>query len=590
METEDTSYANWSNEKLIVRVTELEQRLRELTAKHTETSASTSTEHVPAPQRPKKLRAERFFNSESYSTRFIALKFAYLGQRYGGFEHHANNPTRLPTIEEELWRALNKAKLIFPSPRSSTSHDEINFEGLDYAKCGRTDRGVSAFGQVVSLSVRSNRPLARQTAPFSEENTASGNVENLGIAALSLENNLDIHYPIPTPVPLIGSATNECLTFDPIHDEVPYPQILNRILPPDIRVTAWCPAPPLDFSARFSCKERRYRYFFTQPAFSPAPGVIRTSRRDGWLDIEAMRRAAKLYEGLHDFRNFCKVDPSKQIDNFERRIYHADVREVGPELESASYVRKRDFAEHEVQNSSSADSFSSDESSMQQDAPPKMYMFVLHGSAFLWHQVRHMVAILFLIGQGLESPYLITQLLDVKTNPTKPLYDMAEDAPLVLWDCIFPGDGADPHQDALEWIYAGEHKIKDNDTDWGIWSAKGGKFGNSGIVQDVWKIWHQRKMNEALAGMLLNLVVDMNNAPPPEEPPATGRAATSQKVFQGGNSHLMKGRYVPVLERPRSESVEIINERYRVRKGYDKNLEEKEKEGTGFRRVKLAMG
>lgn len=33
----------------------------------------------------------------------------------------------------------------------------------------------------------------------------------------------------------------------------------------------------------------------------------------------------------------------------------------------------------------------------------------IKGSAFLWHQVRCMVAVLFLIGQGLESP-------DVRTS------------------------------------------------------------------------------------------------------------------------------------------------------------------------------
>jgi tRNA pseudouridine38/39 synthase len=30
----------------------------------------------------------------------------------------------------------------------------------------------------------------------------------------------------------------------------------------------------------------------------------------------------------------------------------------------------------------------------------------IKGSAFLWHQVRCMVAVLFLIGQGLESPFV----------------------------------------------------------------------------------------------------------------------------------------------------------------------------------------
>ena len=481
---------------------------------------------------------------------------------------------------------MNKAKLIFPSPRLSTSHDEINFEGLDYAKCGRTDRGVSAFGQVVSLHVRSNRPVERRNLSTRDEDTEAKSVEDLGLAALSLETDTEVNST-SLPLNLNSSAMDESLFFDPINDELPYPQILNRLLPNDIRVLAWCPAPPPDFSARFSCKERRYRYFFTQPAFSPTPGALGSGslRREGWLDIEAMRKAAKLYEGLHDFRNFSKVDPSKQIENFERRIYHADIREVGPELESASFVRKDKLSEQDIRNASpSAGSSSTGVSSPLKESSPKMYMFVLHGSAFLWHQVRHMVAILFLIGQGLESPELITQLLDIKAHPTKPHYELAEDAPLVLWDCIFPGEGADPHKDALEWVYAGEHKVKGNDTNWGTWSAKGGKFGNAGIVQDMWKVWRQRKIDEALAGMLLNQVVDMGT-PPLEESESESAAQThqsngnqkvsaSQKVFLGGNSHVLKGKYVPVMERVRMESVEVINERYRVRKGIDKSSEE----------------
>lgn len=439
---------------------------------------------------------------------------------------------------------------------------------------------MSAFGQVVSLRVRSNRP--RRTFTTRDEDTEAKSVEDLGLAALSLETDIEVKS---TSLPLNpnSSAMDESLSFDHINDELPYCQILNRLLPHDIRVLAWCPAPPPNFSARFSCKERRYRYFFTQPAFSPTPGALslESPRREGWLDIEAMRKAAKLYEGLHDFRNFCKVDSSKQIENFERRIYHADIREAGPELESASFVRKDKLSEHEIRNASpSAGSSSTGVSSPSKEASPKMYMFVLHGSAFLWHQVRHMVAILFLIGQGLESPELITQLLDIKANPTKPQYELAEDAPLVLWDCIFPEAGTDPHKDAIEWIYAGEHEVKGDDTNWGTWSAKGGKFGNAGIVQDVWKVWRQRKIDEALAGMLLNQVVDMGSAPL-EEPAAqthqsngNGKVSTSQKVFLGGNSHVMKGKYVPMMERPRMESVEVINERYRVRKRINKNLEE----------------
>jgi len=40
-----------------------------------------------------------------------------------------------------------------------------------------------------------------------------------------------------------------------------YCKILNRTLPKEIRVIAWSLVRP-DFSARFDCCERKYKYFF----------------------------------------------------------------------------------------------------------------------------------------------------------------------------------------------------------------------------------------------------------------------------------------------------------------------------------------
>ncbi len=92
-----------------------------------------------------------------YSTRFIALKLAYLGKNYGGYEYSSSGT--LPSIEEELWKALVKACLISPP-----TPDTVDFSTCEYSKCGRTDRGVSAFGQVVALRVRSNRPPRKRKA------------------------------------------------------------------------------------------------------------------------------------------------------------------------------------------------------------------------------------------------------------------------------------------------------------------------------------------------------------------------------------------------------------------------------------------
>lgn len=63
--------------------------------------------------------------------------------------------------------------------------------------------------------------------------------------------------------------------------------------------------------------------------------------------------------------------------------------------------------------------------------------FELRGQAFLWHQVRCMVAVLFLIGRRLEPPSIVDTLLDVTATPGKPAYRMAPDGPLVLYDCGF---------------------------------------------------------------------------------------------------------------------------------------------------------
>jgi tRNA pseudouridine38/39 synthase len=232
--------------------------------------------------------------------------------------------------------------LIFPEGSHPLAPGEINWEGCDYSKCGRTDKGVSAFGQVIGIRVRSNRPLGRRKETLQEDGVPKENRPPQGFDTLPRENAVEMGSPAlaPSRVNDNGSALEElniedpdfeeALNFDPIADEIQYPSILNRLLPPDIRILAWCPAPPLDFSARFSCRERQYRYFFTQPVFAPTPHHLElpfssskaaTKVKVGWLNIDAMREAAKLFEGRHDFRNFCKVDPGKQISNFERKIF-----------------------------------------------------------------------------------------------------------------------------------------------------------------------------------------------------------------------------------------------------------------------------
>ena len=190
----------------------------------------------------------------------------------------------------------------------------VDWEGTEYSKCGRTDRGVSAFGQVVALRVRSARPVVKMDAACESQTVDAASAEE----GLQPADSHDTANALPVVESSDADAEPQ-KAFDPINDELPYITLLNKMLPPTIRVLAWCPNPPTNFSARYSCKERMYRYFFTNPAYLPAPGQAAagtcstgTSPKSGWLDIEAMQKAANLLVGSHDFRNFCKIDPSKQ--------------------------------------------------------------------------------------------------------------------------------------------------------------------------------------------------------------------------------------------------------------------------------------
>jgi tRNA pseudouridine38/39 synthase len=519
-----TDYTTWSNTELIERVTALETQLRTQNNLHASSSPPASAQY----KKPRK--APKPFDASRYHTRLIALKFAYLGGNYNGFEHHTNNTTPLPTIEEELWRALRKVRLIFPDFKPGRSEDEVEWEGCEYSKCGRTDRGVSAFGQVIGVRVRSNRPKANVPQPVQNE------VED-EVAA----DNAKQSSP---------QSDAEQKPFDPIADELPYIQLINRVLPPDIRILAWCPSPPADFSARFNCKERRYRYFFTNPAYMPLPGSSAGARRgaeDGWLDIPAMEEAAKKYEGLHDFRNFCKIDASKQITSFERRIFHAGI--------------------HKVEGTGSG---------------PELYWFEVRGSAFLWHQVRHLVAVVFLVGQGYEDSSVVDRLLDVEKTPGKPAYDMASDVPLVLWDCIFPsaeklanGDhGSGEHNatgyvDDMDWVYVGDARGGRDPAKRALPAVEDGKHGRNGIMEELWSLWRKRKMDEVLASSLMAVVAAQGQELAPAQLEAPSGPERSARLFDGSETPRTVGNYIPIAQRKLMEAPDVINARYALRKGLD---------------------
>lgn len=75
----------------------------------------------------------RVFDFSVHPRRHVALRLAYLGWGYHGFAVQENTDI---TVEARLFEALLKTRLI--QDRQSSN----------YHRCGRTDKGVSAFSQV----------------------------------------------------------------------------------------------------------------------------------------------------------------------------------------------------------------------------------------------------------------------------------------------------------------------------------------------------------------------------------------------------------------------------------------------------------
>ncbi|MGI6590591.1 MAG: tRNA pseudouridine(38-40) synthase TruA [Eggerthellaceae bacterium] len=177
----------------------------------------------------------------------LAAVVSYDGASFAGFARQPGQETVQGRLEQAFSTALHRP--------------------VQMVCAGRTDAGVHALGQVISL-------------PFAEGELDKRNLFRLrrSVNALSGE------------------------------------EIAIRSLTPM----------PLGFSARFSAYEREYRYFIVPGAIPPV-----FMRRYAWhvgsdLDAEAMDRAARLLVGEHDFNSFC-LAVSARDRNTVRTLYELSI-------------------------------------------------------------------------------------------------------------------------------------------------------------------------------------------------------------------------------------------------------------------------
>ncbi|CAH8829032.1 unnamed protein product [Trichobilharzia szidati] len=178
--------------------------------------------------------------------------------------------------------------------------------------------------------------------------------------------------------------------------EMDYVSMLNQNLPRDIRVLAWSPVSS-DFSARFDCLKRTYEYYFPE----------------GGLDIKSMVDAGSRLVGVHDFRNFCASRIEKETVTFVREIFEVSINLV-------------------------------DGSEKYSDDHSRLYRVSISASGFLYHQIRYIASVLFMVGRGYESPSVVDDLLDLNKTPAKPQYQLSADFPLLFITGEYP-------ESALNW-------------------------------------------------------------------------------------------------------------------------------------------
>nr|WP_246418025.1 tRNA pseudouridine(38-40) synthase TruA [Haloferula luteola] len=147
------------------------------------------------------------------------------------------------------------------------------------------------------------------------------------------------------------------------------PLALNRFLPEDVRVVS-AQAIPSTFHARFDAVGKTYAYrIWNHPAMHPL------HRHYAWhiptpLNVSAMRKAAKLLVGTHDFFAFTVTCPGELKDSV-RTLHRCEILDATPELQ-----------------------------------------ILIEGSSFLYKMGRALAGLLVQVGQGKRLPEEIPLLFE----------------------------------------------------------------------------------------------------------------------------------------------------------------------------------
>jgi len=167
---------------------------------------------------------------------------------------------------------------------------------------------------------------------------------------------------------------------------------INAFLPRDIRVMSVRRCSK-GFDARFDAKGKQYRYLvWNAPAMNPL------LRQQAWhvtrpLNLDAMRAAARLFVGKHDFKSLA-ASRHYEMKSTVRTLRRCDIRRQGPLL-----------------------------------------TFIIEGDGFLYKMCRGITGTLVQAGEGKIAPDEIKNILDQKDRRAAGMTAPAHG--LVLWKVFY---------------------------------------------------------------------------------------------------------------------------------------------------------
>ncbi|MCF6755089.1 tRNA pseudouridine(38-40) synthase TruA [Pseudomonas balearica] len=142
-------------------------------------------------------------------------------------------------------------------------------------------------------------------------------------------------------------ASGQVVHFDTTVQRSPHAWVMgaNANLPADISVT-WAQQMPMGFDARFSAVSRRYRYVIYNDPIRPAHLAQEVTWNHRPLDIVAMRKAAAMLVGTHDFSAFRASQC--QAKSPVKTVHHLELLEFGRLI--VIDIRANAFLHHMVRN------------------------------------------------------------------------------------------------------------------------------------------------------------------------------------------------------------------------------------------------